>query len=427
MVILNSNKQVDDLLAQAEQFAQKLDWFNAANKCQEALTAAPENKVVLDKLGWYLSRSKQYDEAIKVYEKLSTIESNMAKWFYMAGYQYYDQQKWKNAIIWFDQALSRYENYLKVLYRKGYAHTKLNDNEVAIDTFQKCINAWKSLSNQDKEKEKSTYADACFQLGKIYLSNGLTLKAEPILAEAIKFDSKDGFKHYEYGKALQRNQKPEQALIQLQEADTIERGKDFIIALTALVLIDLNQIDNADKTLMRIPERSRKEYVWRAISKVRLAQGKSKEAINTVNKGIKLDSKNHNAHLQLALAYIADNNYAQAHSALLKAIDLRRSIYNLDFPEAQQKLNEVLEHAKSINIDLSLTEPKLHEASSMGIITKYNNSKGFGFIKRTNGESDLFFHISGVLAPKEIEVGRGVNFEVENSPKGQRAINIMFV
>src|SRR6266511_3492255 len=349
MVTPQSNKQIESILAQAEQLAQKLDWSGAANKCREAVTIAPENVAALDKLGWYLSRAKQYGEAIKAYEKLSGLEPNMAKWFYMVGYQYYDQQQWKNAITWFDQALSRYENYLKVLYRKGYAHKKLNENEAAIDSLQKCINVWKNPNDQDKEKEKNTYSDACFQLGKLYLSAGLSIKAESILAEATKFDPQDGYKLYEYGKALLKKQNPEEALTQLQKADKIEHGKDFIIASIAQALIDLSRFDEAEKALARIPEKYRKEYVWRAVGKVKLAQGKSKEAIDAINTGIRLDSKNHNAYFQLGLAYIADNNYPQAYNALLRAIDIRKSGYNLDFLEAKQKLDEVQENARNNN------------------------------------------------------------------------------
>jgi CspA family cold shock protein len=59
----------------------------------------------------------------------------------------------------------------------------------------------------------------------------------------------------------------------------------------------------------------------------------------------------------------------------------------------------------------------------MGTIAKFNASRGFGFIKRKDGD-DLFFHISSVSNPDMIEVGRGVNYSVEETPKGTRAINV---
>ncbi len=77
----------------------------------------------------------------------------------------FKKKYWPMAITWFDQALIRFENYLIVLYRKGYAHTQLNERDAAINAFEKCITIWKNLNDQDKEKEKKSYSDTCFQLG----------------------------------------------------------------------------------------------------------------------------------------------------------------------------------------------------------------------------------------------------------------------
>ena len=37
----------------------------------------------------------------------------------MIGYQYYDNQRWEEAIDWFTKALKIRPGYVKVLYRKG--------------------------------------------------------------------------------------------------------------------------------------------------------------------------------------------------------------------------------------------------------------------------------------------------------------------
>lgn len=419
-------KQIEELLNQAEQLAEKHEWSGAADLCQEAIKIAPENIAVLGQFGWYLSRSKRYAEAIKIYEQLSKLEPKLAKWPYMAGYQYYDQKQYKEAITWFNQALERHENYLVVLYRKGYAHTQLNENAAAINAFEKCIAIWKNLNDQDKVKEKKSYADACFQLGKIYLSSGQTRKAEAILAEAVRLDIQDPYKFYEYGKSLLKNQKPEEALVQLQKAEKIEPRKDFINAYIAQALLELSRVDEADKILAKIPERFRKEYIWRAIGRVRLAQGKTSEAILALKQGIRLDAGNHNSFYHLGLSYIACGDYPQAYQALSQAVIIRKSKYNLDFPEAQQKLDEVVEYARINGLDLTSNQTN-HEPQPMGTITKFDTDRGFGFIKRNGGEPDLFFHISSVINPDMIRVEKGVNFEVEDSPKGKRAKNVKVV
>jgi len=61
-----------------------------------------------------------------------------------------------------------------------------------------------------------------------------------------------------------------------------------------------------------------------------------------------------------------------------------------------------------------------------GTVKWFNESKGFGFIARENGE-DLFVHhtcISGT-GFKTLTEGQTVSFEVENGPKGPRAINVV--
>ncbi|OGG55107.1 cold-shock protein [Candidatus Kaiserbacteria bacterium RIFCSPHIGHO2_02_FULL_49_11] len=52
--------------------------------------------------------------------------------------------------------------------------------------------------------------------------------------------------------------------------------------------------------------------------------------------------------------------------------------------------------------------------------------KGYGFIKQEGAEKDLFFHVSSVqgVAFNDLKEGDPVSFEIEESPKGPRAINI---
>ncbi len=53
--------------------------------------------------------------------------------------------------------------------------------------------------------------------------------------------------------------------------------------------------------------------------------------------------------------------------------------------------------------------------------------KNFGFITPETGEKDVFFHASGLngLQFSELRMGDVVEFEVEQSDKGPRAINVV--
>lgn len=60
-----------------------------------------------------------------------------------------------------------------------------------------------------------------------------------------------------------------------------------------------------------------------------------------------------------------------------------------------------------------------------GKIKKIVGDRGFGFISDTDGR-ELFFHQSGLVEIKlsDLTEGQQVEFDVETSPKGPRAINV---
>lgn len=57
-----------------------------------------------------------------------------------------------------------------------------------------------------------------------------------------------------------------------------------------------------------------------------------------------------------------------------------------------------------------------------GIITFFNDSKGFGFIKDLNTQESIFVHIKGLLEP--VKENNKVIFEVEKGVKGLNAYNV---
>ncbi len=61
-----------------------------------------------------------------------------------------------------------------------------------------------------------------------------------------------------------------------------------------------------------------------------------------------------------------------------------------------------------------------------GTIARLMGDKGYGFIKRDDGQKDLFFHakeLNGVVF-EELHEGDAVTFEIGSNEKGQHATNV---
>jgi len=60
-----------------------------------------------------------------------------------------------------------------------------------------------------------------------------------------------------------------------------------------------------------------------------------------------------------------------------------------------------------------------------GKIKWFSNQKGYGFITPEEGQ-DIFVHYSAISGEgyKTIEEGQEVDFEVEQGPKGEHAVNV---
>jgi cold shock CspA family protein len=57
-----------------------------------------------------------------------------------------------------------------------------------------------------------------------------------------------------------------------------------------------------------------------------------------------------------------------------------------------------------------------------GIVTFFNESKGYGFIKDKETQESVFVHVNSVLEP--VKEHSKVTFEVEMGPKGANAVNV---
>ena len=63
-----------------------------------------------------------------------------------------------------------------------------------------------------------------------------------------------------------------------------------------------------------------------------------------------------------------------------------------------------------------------------GTVKWFTGSKGFGFISREDGD-DVFVHYSAIQGDgfRNLDEGQRVEFDVESSPKGPQAANVVAI
>jgi CspA family cold shock protein len=62
----------------------------------------------------------------------------------------------------------------------------------------------------------------------------------------------------------------------------------------------------------------------------------------------------------------------------------------------------------------------------LGTVKWFNNQKGYGFITPENGK-DVFVHHTAISGDgyKSLDEGQKVEFEIQNGPKGEQAVNVV--
>ncbi len=61
-----------------------------------------------------------------------------------------------------------------------------------------------------------------------------------------------------------------------------------------------------------------------------------------------------------------------------------------------------------------------------GTVKWFNESKGYGFIARDDGQGDVFVHYSSISQEgfKTLAEGQKVTFDIQQGPKGPAAANV---
>ena len=92
-------------------------------------------------------------------------------------------------------------------------------------------------------------------------------------------------------------------------------------------------------------------------------------------------------------------------------------------PDPRKK---VIINVEDIKIGVPKQEPvNPEDLIRKGIITFFNNDKGYGFIKDLETQESIFVHANSLSEP--VKENNKVSFEVEMGPKGSNAVNVKLI
>lgn len=89
-------------------------------------------------------------------------------------------------------------------------------------------------------------------------------------------------------------------------------------------------------------------------------------------------------------------------------------------PPDPRKIRKI--DATSIQLGIPKQEDIVEEAVRQGIVTFFNTSKGYGFIRDQQNQQSVFVHINGLI--DAVGENDRVTFEIEMSPKGANAVRV---
>lgn len=413
---------LDEILSNAAEAEKQNQWTQAADLYTKVLAQAPDNQLAKEQLAWCLSRSKNYEAAIALYQDLWHLQPTNPQWAYSIGYQYHEQEQWQTAIQWFDKALNLSPDFVVVLYRKGYAHFKLGQVQEALRAFDRCRACWKALpEGPRKEKDRKNCAKAAYHQAEVMIENPRQIidafnGAIGLLEEAIELDPKNHHAHYLYGKALLASGRADQAVAAFAEADRLQPDQDYVLDRWGQALAHLKQFDDAEQVYQRIPLHRCKDYILRNLGQLQYSRGDYARAIVTLKQAVQKNRRNHYAQYYLGLSYRASGELSLAVLALREAIHQRQRNYKVPFPEAEEALNGILsQHPEAAN-------PPKPDTPLRGTVAKYFEDRGFGFIQGSSGQ--LFFHIKDCRRGLQIEEGMPVEYDEGIGDKGPKALNV---
>jgi len=432
----------DELIRKAEEHESNSEWKMALDIYEELLKQFPEEILFIEKTAWCASRLSKYDLAIKHFILLTEKESQIAKWFYYVGYQYYMQKDWESANKWFEKALFLYPEYLVVKYRYAYSLRQMcasmmvlkkDEYWKALKLLTECDSIWDKYSPEQKKQNEDTYAAICFQHAKLLIDRNHIEEAIEYLEKALSIKPEEVEYQYQLSKSYLSIGKIEKA----KEILPSNSPKYYVKELEIDILIaEKKQMDAIEKynTLLKY---RKKDYLYRELGMQYYEIDNLKDAISCILQAEKMNSQNHLTQYAKAKILFKAGFLLEAKNTAECAASLKSTKFSSIFTEAIE-LSETIQQLikdKSYSSDNEETlQEFLHKSVTTqpnvrleGNVSNYNSSRGFGFIECNNRR--YFFHISNVPSHLQNKIVEGImlSFLPTETKKGLSATSLSIV
>jgi tetratricopeptide (TPR) repeat protein len=106
-------------------------------------------------------------------------------------------------------------------------------------------------------------------------------------------------------------------------------------------------VQNIAAAKQRIPEHRRRPFVLQHLGTMYLEQGLHQKALPYLEAAARKQPDNHNIHFALGKAQEATGQLKAAHASYTRAVNCRKTKYNLEFEEAQNALQRATENLAS--------------------------------------------------------------------------------
>ena len=430
LVLSDELNSEDQVLVQAGSLADLGQWKEAISLLKRVAQGRPLSAKALSQLAYYYSQDGAYDDAISLYTNLSQQQPSEGKWFYYIGFQYQQKKKWPEAIAAYEKSSDLAPRWSLPSLRLGDAYQELKEPGKALEAYRKGIKRYLDLPpNWRSDINKSTCGKLCGRTARLLLdkqnrSSDELEEAIRLCQESVTIEANDADNWYRLGCAMLEANRVDEALDHFQKGETLNPKKEYICHKIAQVYLKKGDHDRALKAYERIPEQKRSPYILHGMGQSYMTKGEPMEAARKFNQAVQREPRKFYHYWDFALALIALGAKDQAIETLEKANHLFQQEHQKDYRKAVDKLEEV-KSALPPGIRVSFDKPSKNlGVTRFGVVTKYVEEKGYGFLKDDADGNRVFFHISHVNGCVVPEVGTRTRYACEVTEKGLQAAKV---